>query len=65
MKYLENEVNSALGYDPADTARSSAELEYFVPSSKYCDFFFFFYPQGLCINKVILGINNSSKRVIT
>lgn len=30
-----------------------------------CPAFFFFYPQGLCINKVILGINNSSKCVIT
>lgn len=41
MKYLENQVNSALGYDSANTARSLAEFEYFVPSC-HCDFFFFF-----------------------
>lgn len=39
MKYLENEVNSALGYDSDDTARSLAERENFVPIC-HCDFFF-------------------------
>lgn len=46
MKCLENEVNSALGYDPADIARSLAELEFFVPNC-HCDFFFFFFFSGI------------------
>lgn len=40
-------------------------LNILCPAQNIVTFFFFFYPQGLCINKVILGINNSSKHVIT